>query len=447
MFIFLYKVPLDGTYLYTGTSKLYTFSNSGKTCTEGLYSDGKSVDGVMAFNKDVFDDDPNAFIRLSAVKDFTSITDVQNIVLKYCTDGSCTNADGFVKYGTDSKSVGRCSDGSCSSDLGDNIDCGQPESLGELKYDDANGISVSVCIGRVYDNDGSGSKSDVNIKIDDDIVFLHDDINDQDFHGWKFIADTTGNAYAFKSISLSEGYYNMDGDYKLITAESKEGYLLLCTSNEKGELSCKHQTTIGYYKNAGESKTDGTGYPYIECGNRTTDGKNVDLVSFNKCKIIANSNVADCTNANSGQFNGGKLCLGLDPIGGNAQYENQDFITGTGYNLYLTDINNDSSIFKEIKNSLNEEEKKNTLFLIKITSNAMIYYDTQSDNQPVCMQDTDGTLTAESGCESIPTCSQTGKNCIDYVCSTGKCKIGRKIGITCIFGTGVGEDCKYTISI
>ena len=454
MLIFLYKVPiLSGTYLYTPsnslTSKLYTFTNNGKTCTEGLYDNsGKSVDGVMAFNRDTFDDDPNALKRLTEVYDFTAITDVTNIVLKICKSGVCEDADGFVKYGPNSKSVGRCSQGSCSDDLGDDIVCS--ENNGELKYriEDNESLTIGVCIGEEYENinkedsafndnilyyEDEDNKNAIKISLQD-TVFLKD--NDR-FHGWKFISDkdVNPNAYAFTTIDLFVGYYAMDDYYRMITKDTTEGLLLSCSKNgEANEISCTFDSNIGYYKNYGDNKTT---YPFIECFKYSSDdnGDTSLKTSSNRCKIIAKPTGITCSKENIGLLdNDGKLCLGIEN-GPSGNIQSYDFTTVDGNELqYLTEIYNENSAFKNIIES-------GKLLLIKITSNAMI----NTGSRPVCLSyQTDTTLISEDGCDTISYCEDNVEEnkCYDYSCENGLCVTGGKESLQCKLQDSSGTDCE-----
>jgi len=404
----------------------------------------------MAFNNKEFDDDPNAFKRLSTVQDFQYITDIENISLKYCKDNLCVDADGFVKYGEDYKNVGRCSDGICSNELvaSDNF-CVGTNNVGKIKkisIDQSGNLSMEVCYGSYLFDGSIDNNSYIEVNIDE-IYFISDEsintVNDmKKYYGWKFVSDQTKKAYAFLNIPLTPGYYAVDGNsYTIITKDKEEngnrinGYLLNCDKYDKDsdEISCLIDDTYGYYKNTAETKTDGSGFPYIGC----SKGEN------ERCYIIAKPDEQiECIKDTLGTLDkNGELCLGIynSNLPSNERYQSYSFIQDDSkpYELYLTDYttNPDSTFY------ISQQDTSNKYILIKITSNAMIFFSTQSTNQSVCVTyETNTYLAVENSCMSFEYCEM--HECKEYGCTAGICTPEVRNKLKCNFGNGSGEDCK-----
>ena len=374
----LNKVLANATYFYN--KKIYNFNGT-------IYSPLNHF-GVMAFEK--LDDDPNAGILLSVSSSFEEIQDVTRIVLQECTNGVCEGVDGYVKYGTNSAFLGKCTFGACVPN--ENLDiysgCTEDNDVGMANYDNK---VLKICT----TVDGTTYQFETVTPWKDNFLGMTVDPPAEYF---RYVFDSTGNALAISN--KSEGYYVIK-DNLIITevGPQSDSTLLLCTKAN----GCIEQSTVGYFFNAGNPLD----VPFIKCTSASTCEVMTTPSTFGYFLIFPNI-LLKCEK---------KECLKVDPVKdgyyvdittithdnkytGLIKYSDNSFsfISDPKVGYYINAIPNESDPLKEalIHCEINEEIVKCSLVTESISPNSM-FINNDDDNLIQCYHNIDTSIKECSG--------------------------------------------------
>lgn len=367
----------------------------------------------MAF-KIPFDDDPSPAVILSQVQNFEEITDVRDIVIQICYEGICTPANGYVKYGTNSASLGKCTKGNCIPNVDLDIinGCKTTAEVGNANYDSTTS-TLSIC---TIASTTSETENELVLYYQFETItpskdnFLRVSVDASTKYS-RYSFDNTGNAIAIYNSHISEGYYVIHENTINTNPEIiNDNTLLLCTATN----GCLSQTTVGYYINAGNPNTELLDLPYIQ------------YASDGTCGVITNPVETECKSETVGKLlSTGELCLGASDDK-NDQYKSYGFAEdATTANYYVIANENETNTFNK------ETDNYGQLNLIKINNIAMILEMTEQSSKCLVTKTLKMNMTISNRNE----CDGSIVNCISGICTV------KEIPINCKFSDATGNDC------